>query len=103
MSNDQKIFVEKWLPLVVALASLLVNTAYIAYKAGILEQRVAANEATDISEHASFKAELSQIPKDYVTRPEWAAGQAQDSSGLKDLKDDIRQVNNKLDRLLERK
>ena len=82
MSASQKEWLSRWLPLVVAVGANLVT---IAYGYGKLEQRVAPLE-----NHANAVS-YEKLHGQFVTRGE-----------ISELRTDIRELNAKVDRLLER-
>lgn len=93
MSAAQKEWISKWLPLVIAIAS---NLILVAYGYGKLEQRLGPLEthvATDTTEHA-----LNM----FVTRVEFTQQNLSRDKELAELRIGIREMNAKLDRLLER-
>lgn len=82
MSTSQKEWLSRWLPLLVAVGANLIT---IAYGYGKLEQRVAPLE-----NHAAAVS-YEKLHAQFVTRNEVA-----------ELRTDIRELNAKVDRLLER-
>jgi hypothetical protein len=92
MSTTQREWFSRWMPLLVAIAT---NGILVAYGYGKLEQKLAPLEAhvfTDTTERAMAL---------FVTRQEF--GQRNDTRDreLADVKASLREINAKIDRLLE--
>ena len=77
----------RWLPTVVALAGILGQTFYFGQRLGAAEQELKNTTST---------AQAS------VTRVEYLAEKAATGSQLSDVKQTLRDMNQKLDRLVER-
>jgi hypothetical protein len=88
MSNVQKDWLSKWAPLVVA---IITNLILVAYSYGKLEQRLAP-----IEKHQDRSS------TDFVTRNEFTQRTETRDREMADLKQSLRDMNVKLDRLLER-
>lgn len=94
MSTQQKDWLSKWMPLVVA---LLTNVGTIAYAYGRLEQRLAPiEEFTRTNTH-------ERQSTNFVTRPEFVAQKSVRDREVDELKQTLREINAKLDRLIERR
>lgn len=88
MSNVQKDWLSKWAPLVVAIVT---NLILVAYSYGKLEQRLGP-----IEKH------IDRSSTDFVTRNEFIQRTDTRDREMADLKQAIRDIDAKLDRLLER-
>lgn len=92
MSTSQRDFLSKWMPLLVAVAT---NGILVAYGYGKLEQRLSPIEAHVLSDTTERAMAF------FVTRQEF--GQRNDTRDreLADVKTSLREINAKLDRILE--
>ena len=86
MSESQKDTLSRWLPTMVAIAAIIGNILYLGARAGALEQRI--NYTENALQHA-------------VTRAEYQADKNASANQLADLKTTLREINAKLDRIVE--
>lgn len=86
MSESQKDVLSRWLPTVVAIAAIVGNIIWLGARAGALEQRITYTEAA-----------LGQT----VTRAEYQADKSAVANQLADMKTTLREINTKIDRLVE--
>ena len=93
MSTAQKDWISRWLPLLVAIAA---NIITIAYSYGKLEQRL-----TPIEEYTRVYT-YERAAANFVTRVEFVAAAAHNDKETDELKQALREINQKLDRLVER-
>lgn len=93
MSTPQREMLSKWLPLIVALVT---NFIVVAYGYGKLEQRLAPVE-THVSVDTTERALAL-----FITRAEFQQRSETRDRELADLKVALQQMNQKLDRILER-
>lgn len=93
MSIAQKDWLSKWLPLVVAIGA---NVATIAYGYGRLEQRLAPIEI--FVRENSFEKHVQA----FTPRSEFATQKQVRDREVDELKQTLREINAKLDRLIER-
>lgn len=93
MSTQQKDWVSKWLPLIV---SIMTSVGTVAYAYGRLEQRLAPMEA--FMRENSFERH-AQV---FTPRTEFHAQKSTRDRELDELKGTLREINSKLDRLIER-
>lgn len=93
MSNPTKDLIAKWAPLAVALFSSLVA---ITYSYGKLEQRLAP-----IEEYVRTYTH-ERAATNFITRPEFSTQKATRDREVDELKQALREINHKLDRLIER-
>lgn len=92
MSNENKEAMARWLPLVVSIISYVVIIG-MAY--GRLDQRLVPLET-----HIATNTTENQI-KIFVTRAEWMQRNDSRDKELAELKTALRDINSKLDRLIE--
>lgn len=93
MSTAQRDWLSKWLPLVVAIGA---NVVTIAYSYGKLEQRL-----TPIEEYVRTYTH-ERASASFVTRPEFTNQKSVRDREVDELKQTLREINAKLDRLIER-
>jgi hypothetical protein len=86
MSEQQKDAVSRWLPTIVAIAAIVGNIVWLGARAGALEQRITYTESA-----------LVQT----VTRAEYQADKSATANQLGDMKTTLREINTKIDRLVE--
>lgn len=94
MSNEAKERLSRWLPLAVAIVT---NLVIVAYGYGKLEQRLSPVEAHVVSTSAE------KLHAQFVSRNEYEQRRAHLDNDIKELRADLRAMDAKLDRLLERK
>ena len=92
MSTNQREWFSRWMPLLVALAT---NGILVAYGYGKLEQRLAPLEAHVLSDTTERAMAL------FVTRQEFSQRTETRDRELADVKASLREINAKIDRLLE--
>jgi hypothetical protein len=93
MSTTQKDWLSRWLPLVVAIAA---NVITIAYSYGKLEQRLVPIEThTGTFTHERFT-------KNFITREQFDLQKASRDREVDEVRSALREINHKLDRLIER-
>ena len=78
----------RWLPTVVAIAAIVGNIIWLGARAGALEQRINYTEAA-----------LGNA----VTRAEYQADKSATANQLADMKTTLREINTKIDRLVEQR
>lgn len=88
MSNDQKDALRNWMPTIVAIAAILGNIIWLGARAGALEQRIIYTETA-----------LGNT----VTRAEYQADKSAVTNQLADMKTTLREINTKIDRLVEQR
>lgn len=86
MSDLQKDAVARWLPTLVAIAAIVGNIMWLGARAGAIEQRITYTESA-----------LSQT----VTRAEYQSDRSATANQLDDVKMTLREINTKIDRLVE--
>lgn len=87
MSASQKEALTYWMPLVV---TLFTNIALVAYGYGQLQQRI-----SPIEKHVELSAQS------YVTRQEYVQKISDRDREMSNLREDLRSINAKLDRIIE--
>ncbi len=93
MSTANRDWISKWAPLLLAIGT---NVAVVAYGYGKIEQRI-----VPVEQHLVWDTTERQISM-FVTRSEYVASNLTRDRELVDIKTSLRDVNEKLDRLLER-
>jgi len=88
MSESQKDTLSRWLPTIVAIAAIIGNILWLGARAGALEQRINYTESALQST---------------VTRAEYLADKTAAAGQLGDVKQTLREINTKIDRLVERR
>ena len=86
MSEMQKDAIAQWLPTLVAIAAIVGNIMWLGARAGAIEQRITYTESA-----------LSQT----VTRAEYQSDRSATANQLGDMKTTLREINTKIDRLVE--
>lgn len=86
MSENTKDQLSRWLPTIIALAAIVGNILWLGARAGALEQRIIYTEAT---------AQAA------VTRLEYQADKTATIGSLAEMRQSLRDISNKLDRLVE--
>ena len=92
MSTTQRDWLSKWMPLLVAIAT---NGILVAYGYGKLEQRFSPIEAHVLSDTTEKAMAL------FVSRQEFGQRNETRDRELADVKSTLREINAKLDRILE--
>jgi hypothetical protein len=87
MSDEQKDLASRWLPTIIAIIAIAGNVLWLGSRAGALEQRLIYVETS-----ASVA----------VTRAEYLADKSASTASLNEVKQSLRDISNKLDRLAER-
>jgi hypothetical protein len=88
MSSAQREWITGWAPMIL---TIIANLVLVAYGYGQLQQRL-----TPIEKHA---AESESV---YVRRVEYVQKTTDRDREMRDLKDDLRAISDKLDRIIER-
>ena len=88
MSTQQRELIHNWLPLVLA---IFTNIALVAYGYGQLRQSIAPLE-----KHAEAAAGA------FVSRQEWGTANQYTERRIGEVREDLRRIDEKLDRLLAR-
>jgi len=88
MSEQTKDQLSRWLPTIIALAAIVGNILWLGARAGALEQRIIYTE---------------QAVQGSVTRVEYQADKSASMSSLADMRQSLRDISNKLDRLVEQR
>lgn len=88
MSIESKETLARWMPTVLAVAAIIGNILYLGARAGAMEQRIATNEI------ALTKS---------ITRAEYDADKRAATVMNDDTKQALRDINAKLDRLIEQR
>lgn len=88
MSEIQKDTLRGWMPTIVAIVAIIGNILWLGSRAGALEQRINYTETA-----------LQQA----VTRAEYQADKSAAANQLGDVKTTLREINTKIDRLVERR
>lgn len=101
MSYEQKDQLSRWLPALVALFTLVANVLYVGYQVGIFKQRLESNELNAQKESSVFRQDILQFRNEYVTRLEYNSNQINLSAQVTDLKQGLKDINSKLDRIIE--
>ena len=88
MSNGSKELLSRWLPTIVAIAAIIGNILWLGERAGKMDQRIYTNELA--------------IAKT-ITRAEYEADKRAAAVMSDDIKQTLRDMNAKLDRLIEQR
>ena len=88
MSTESKEALSRWLPTIIAIIAIVGNILWLGARAGAMEQRIYANEV------ALGKS---------ITRAEYSADQRAATQQSDDTKQSLRDINAKLDRLIEQR
>ena len=91
MSETSKDSLSRWLPTIVAIIAIVAQVFYFGQRLGANEQRVTTVESDVVKQSA-----LS------ITRAEYAADKAASTVQTSDIKQSLRDLNVKMDRLIER-
>lgn len=91
MSEANKDSLSRWLPTIVAIIAILGQVFYFGQRLGAAEQRVASTEVA-----------VAQQAAQAVTRAEYAADKSAAVVQTADIKQSLRDLNSKMDRLIER-
>lgn len=88
MSNESKEALSRWLPTIVAIIAIIGNILWLGARAGAMEQRISNNQEA-----------LAKT----ITRAEYSADQRAATAQNDDTKQALRDINAKLDRLIEQR
>ena len=87
MSDENKDQLSRWLPTIIAIMAIIGNILWLGSKAGALEQRLIYVESSSAGA---------------VTRAEYLADKNASTASLNEVKQSLRDISIKLDRLVER-
>lgn len=91
MSDASKESLSRWMPTIVAIIAILGQVFYFGQRLGANEQRVTTVE-TEVAKQAAL----------IITRAEYSADKAASTVQTGDIKQSLRDLNDKMDRLIER-
>jgi uncharacterized protein with beta-barrel porin domain len=86
MSDNAKDQLARWLPTVIAIAAIIGNILWLGARAGALEERINYTQATAAAA---------------VTRLEYQADRSATATSLSEMRQSLRDISAKLDRLVE--